>query len=172
MRVLIGFLSFFVIFTSSAAGGIGGSEGGPGAKTWQIEVPKGSTIDWPMIRVHRGRNLPLNHFCIRDDETLRTLIKYGPKYDLRLDSRSIFRLDQAKQNYQVADRYFDDYGCYGSWDPKCSEVNSYIEETVKIPVYKGKPRSTRGGEEDLRDFARRAILLKEITTTIPSCENK
>ena len=162
---------FAVVNIGVFASGFGGSEGGPGARTWEIKTPRGTTVDWPMIRVHEGRKLTINHFCIQDDETLRTLIKYGPKYDFRFDSRTILRVDRAKQNYQVADRFFDDAGCYGAWDPKCDEVNSYIDETVKVPVYHGEPRATRGGMEDIRDFARRARLLEKVDVTIPKCKN-
>ena len=49
-------------------------------------------------------------------------------------------------------------------------MNAYIEETVKVPLYRGKPMATRGGIEDIRDFARRSPLLKELEVTIPKCE--
>lgn len=151
------------------ASGFGGSEGGPNSKTWTLEIPKGTTAVWPVIKVREGRNLSLNHFCIKDENTLRTLAKYGPKYDVRFDPRTILRVEERKQRYEIADRYFDPSLCSGSWDPYCSEADDYIEENVRVPLYRGEPRATRGGMEDIRDFARRAPLLKEVEVTIPKC---
>lgn len=167
--ILISLFFTLLCCGSVAHEGIGGSGGGPGAKTWDIEIPRGTTIDWPMVRVHMGRNLTINHFCIQDDETLRTLKKYGPKFSLNFYSRTLLRWDRLQQRHQFADRYFDDSGCYGSRDPKCAEVNGYIDETIRVPIYRGEPRSLRGGKEDIRDFARRALLLDEVEVTIPKC---
>lgn|GEM_PF-3687982 len=169
MKVLV-FSLIFLTLNLYASEGIGGSEGGPGSKIWNIDLPKKFTVDWPLVRVGPGRNVPLNHFCIRDEETLRTIKKYGGDLTFNRESHNFLGLSIVNKEYQFADRYFDPNGCYSSSDPKCDHVNAYIEDKVEVPVYWGSPRQERGGMESLNDFARRARLAEMVKVTIPKCQ--
>lgn len=150
--------------------GIGGSEGGPGNKYWNVEVPNHRTIDWPIIRVREGRNLPINQFCILDKDTLRTIKKYGI-YGIRFDRETIIRFGIFNKKYQLAERYYDDSNCHGGWDPKCEVVNTYVEDIVELPVYRGEPTGGRDGIQPLREFTLTAKLLEKMKVKVPKCRD-
>lgn len=169
MKVLV-FSFIFLTLNLYASEGIGGSEGGPGSKIWNIDLPSKFTVDWPLVRIRQGRNVPLNHFCIRDEETLRTIKKYGGNLTFNRENSNFLGLSIANKEYQLADRYFDATGCYSSSDPKCDHVNAYIEKSVEVPVYYGSPRQERGGTESIMDFARRARLAEMVKVKIPNCQ--
>lgn len=160
---------FLLSLNIYASEGIGGSEGGPGSKIWNIEVPNHHTVDWPLVRVGPGRNVPLNHFCIKDEETLRTIKKYGT-FGFSRGNNTFLGLGIKNKKYQLADRYFDPQGCYSSSDPKCDQVNAYIEDSVEVPVYWGTPRATRGGMESIMEFTMRARLAEMVEVQIPKCQ--
>ncbi|MCF8058971.1 MAG: hypothetical protein K9K67_06730 [Bacteriovoracaceae bacterium] len=161
-----------LIFSSEliATEGIGGSEGGPGSKYWNVDIPRNRTVDWPMIRIREGRSLPINQLCILDRDTLRTIKKYGV-YGVRFDRETFLRFGIFNKKYQFAERYFDDSSCHGAWDPKCDIVNSYVEDQIEIPIYGGAPQWGRDGLQSIREFTLDARLLDKVKVKVPKCRD-
>lgn len=168
MKTLLSLILLFLSLFATASGGIGGSEGGPGSRVWELNAPRGYLVDWPIVKIHEGRNLSINHFCIQDEETLRTLTKYGT-FQVRFNRNTLLEFGTYNQKYQRADRFFDPLTCYGGSDPKCDLVNTYIDDVIEIPVYRGSLRSTRDGLEDIRDFVRRSWPETTLKAKIPKC---
>lgn len=165
-------LPFLLIVPTLSSAGIGGSEGGPGARIWKLQIPNRYTVDWPVVQTKEGRRLKINQFCIENDQILRTLQKYrrlGVRYDNRNQNSEANVKDKL---YLKADRYFDESNCRFSSDPRCNITNAYIEDVVEIPIYRGKPKMVRGDTETMSDFIFRAPLHEIKKVKIPKCKTE
>jgi hypothetical protein len=160
MKTPILMLLLFNVLTSFA--GVGGSEGGPGKRSWAPALKSGYIRDWPQVRISQSRTIDVHQVCIQDDATLRTLNKYG--------SADRISFNRKHWTYRTIDRVFDAKSCYASWDPKCAIASQYVGDQVKVPVYRGQPRFTRGGPESMRDFVSRSRLERFETMKIPHCK--
>lgn len=166
MKILI---LMMILFSQSAFSGIGGSAGGPGTTSWAPRAERGTTFDWPVVRSSERHVFEIHKLCIKDDKTLGTIRKFK-KYKLDFNRRNLVELKVKKRYSKQMDRVFDHKNCSISSDPKCDFVNQYVEKEVKVPVYRGKPRMTRDGEEPMKEFIKRSDFKKFKTFEMPECK--
>lgn len=170
-KLLVLTFSIFSIISVFAAEGIGGIIGGSGGRTWNDEMrSRRSYIAWPEIKPENSpRSYKLHELCIKDDNTMATKFT-RKKYKLSIKKWKIKRHIVKEWRVEM-DRVFNSKkNCEISSYFNCQVLDSYVQEEVRVPVYKGYVERDGEGNEFSLLTSRRPKYIG--TYKVPHCPTK